>query len=105
LLKHSLRGVPMMRLIAGLAVIVLSRVDEGKALHRNHYCLFSPSATVVAITLLLIGCGGGGDHNPPPAQLQSISVSPANPTIALGLTQQLRATGTFSNGNTRDLSG
>src|ERR1700757_4435197 len=60
---------------------------------------------LIALALLAAGCGGGGDHNPPPAELKSIAISPANPTLALGLTQQLTATGTFSDGTTRDLSG
>ena len=38
------------------------------------------------------------------AVLQSIAVTPANPFIALGTTQQFIATGTFSDGSTQDLS-
>ena len=56
-------------------------------------------------SLSAVGCGGGGAYSAPPVQLKSISISPANLTIALGLTQQLTATGTFSDGTTRDLSG
>ncbi len=36
--------------------------------------------------------------------LTSISVTPANPSIALGNTQQFTATGTFSNGSTQNLT-
>lgn len=41
---------------------------------------------------------------PGPA-LSSISIAPANPTIAAGATLQLAATGTYSDGSTRDLTG
>ena len=37
--------------------------------------------------------------------LQSIAVTPANPSLAVGATQQLTATGTFSDRSTRDLTG
>src|SRR5580698_9835790 len=38
------------------------------------------------------------------ATLQSIAVTPANPSIAKGATQQFTATGTFSNGTTQNLT-
>jgi len=38
------------------------------------------------------------------AALRSIAVTPANPSIALGTTQQFIATGTFSDGSAQDLS-
>src|SRR5207244_2087349 len=38
------------------------------------------------------------------ATLSSIAVTPANPSIAKGTTQQLTATGTFSDGSTQDLT-
>jgi DNA transposition AAA+ family ATPase len=37
--------------------------------------------------------------------LESIAVTPANPSVAKGLTQQFTATGTFSDGTTQDLTG
>lgn len=55
---------------------------------------------LVISSLSAASCGGGGH-----AKLTSINVSPGNTTIALGLTQQLTATGTFSDGTSRDLSG
>lgn len=39
-----------------------------------------------------------------PAILISIAVTPANPSVALGTTQQFTATGTFSDGTTQDLT-
>lgn len=40
----------------------------------------------------------------PPATLVSIAVTPSNPTIDWGATQQFTATGTYSDGATRDLT-
>src|SRR5207253_3251513 len=37
--------------------------------------------------------------------LTSVSISPGNPTVPLGTTQQFAATGTFSDGSTADISG
>lgn len=66
---------------------------------------------LVALLLLVcsfIGCGGGsgGGNTPPPSTptLQTIQVTPANPTIAPGATQQFTATGSFSDGSTRNLT-
>ena len=39
-----------------------------------------------------------------PVALVSIAVTPANPSIALGTTQQFSATGTFTDGSTQDLT-
>ena len=39
------------------------------------------------------------------ATLQSIAVTPANPSIAAGTTQQFTATGTYSDASTADLTG
>ncbi len=38
------------------------------------------------------------------ATLQSIAVTPANPSIAKGATQQFTATGTYSDGTTQNLT-
>jgi hypothetical protein len=40
----------------------------------------------------------------PAATLQSITVTPGTPTVALGATQQFKATGTYSNQSTTDLT-
>ena len=39
-----------------------------------------------------------------PAVLASIAITPQNPTIALGTTQQFTATGTYTDGSTQDLT-
>jgi hypothetical protein len=55
------------------------------------------------LSALLTGCGCGGGDNPP--VLISLEVSPANPVIALGTTQQFKATGVFSDNSTQDMTG
>ena len=64
-------------------------------------------AALLGITLALASCGGGGAQpsNPStPVTLVSIAVSPANPTIAINTTEQFKATGTYSDGSTQDLT-
>jgi Protein of unknown function (DUF3443)/Bacterial Ig-like domain (group 2) len=61
------------------------------------------------ILLLLLaaitGCGGGGGGGgSTPKTLVSIAVTPSNPSIDLGTTQQFSATGTFSDNTTQDLT-
>jgi Bacterial Ig-like domain (group 2) len=60
---------------------------------------------------LFVGCGGssGSGPTPPPTTptLTAITVTPANPAIALGTTQptqQFAATGTYSDGSTKVLT-
>src|SRR3981081_1881098 len=62
-------------------------------------------------TLLLAACGGGGSTSstktsvgPPTPSLTSIQVTPATPSVAKGLTQQFKATGTYSDGTTADVT-
>src|SRR5947208_1659605 len=63
------------------------------------------SLFVIGTLAICVGCGGGGGSNPPTgATLSSIAVTPANPSIAAGATQQFKATGTYSDGTTKDLS-
>lgn len=53
----------------------------------------------------LQGCGSaGGGAAPSAATLRSISVTPANDSIAQGTTQQFKATGTYSDNSTQDLT-
>jgi uncharacterized protein YjdB len=61
--------------------------------------------------LSLAGCGGSSSKTstttPPPngqVTLQSITVAPANATIAQGTTQAFTATGNYSDGSTKDLT-
>jgi len=73
-----------------------------------HYAFLS-----FALALLLTACGGGGGGSSnsgggggssSPA-LSSIAVTPANPTIDVGATEQFKAEGTYSDGSTKDLTG
>jgi trimeric autotransporter adhesin len=66
-------------------------------------------ATAVAtgtssITAALAGVSGSTIMTVTAAVLQSIDLTPANPTIDKGLTEQLTATGELSDGTTEDLS-
>ncbi len=67
---------------------------------RSNKWLFS-----IIIFLLVTACGGGGSSTgasgTSPAVLRSIAVTPVNPGIALGKTQQFIATGTFSDNTTK----
>ena len=58
----------------------------------------------VQVTATLNSVSGSAPLTITPAALQSIAVTPANPTLALGMTQQFAATGTFSDGSTQDLT-
>jgi 6-phosphogluconolactonase len=64
-------------------------------------------ALLLILTGLLVACGGGGGGGgsmPAAATLSSIAITPATPSIALGTTTQLTATGTYSDGTKKDLS-
>ena len=67
--------------------------------------LVAPSLFLI---LLSIGCtGGGGDVNvatTQPVTLSSIAITPANPSIAIGATQQFTAVGTYSNGTVKNIT-
>jgi hypothetical protein len=59
----------------------------------------------ISLSVLQASCGGGGSSGPPPVKsLVSIAVTPSNPNLAKGLTQQFTATGTFSDTSTADLT-
>jgi 6-phosphogluconolactonase (cycloisomerase 2 family) len=54
---------------------------------------------------LLAACGGGGGGSAAPmVTLTSIAITPVNPSIALGTTTQLTATGTYSDSTKKDIS-
>lgn len=82
----------------------------------------SPNSFAVTVTTIvclclsvllggLVGCGGGGataissgTGTPSQVTLNLISVSPATATLTVGATVQFKATGTYSNGTTQDLT-
>jgi uncharacterized protein YjdB len=49
--------------------------------------------------LVITSCGGSG-----PPKLQSISVTPQTASVPLGLSQQFKATGSYSDGSSQDLT-
>ena len=58
---------------------------------------------------LVAGCGGGDQGRDPilgvpAANLVSIAVTPAAPSVAIGLTQQFTATAAYSDGSVRDVT-
>jgi parallel beta-helix repeat protein len=63
---------------------------------------------VVLILCFLFGCGGGGDSsgdsNGDTTTLLSIAMTPYNPSINVGTTQQLTATGTYLGSSTSDIT-
>lgn len=62
----------------------------------------SPGTTV--ISALFGGGSGSATLTVTPATLQSVTISPVNPSIAAGLTQQFSAAGTYGDGTTRDIT-
>jgi 6-phosphogluconolactonase (cycloisomerase 2 family) len=62
------------------------------------------TVSALCVCWLLVSCGGGGTGTTTPT-LQSITVSPANLTVAAGLTQQYTATGNYSDGSSHTLNG
>lgn len=62
------------------------------------------STMAVAIVVGVVACPGRHGSNDSTPTLVSLAVSPANPTIALGTTQQFDATGTWSDGTSTDMT-
>ena len=55
----------------------------------------------------MTACSGGGGATttaPPAATLSAISVTPGTPSVAAGLTQQLKAAGQYSDGSSHDIT-
>ncbi len=81
--------------------------EEYKMLnHKSFFALF-----VSLLITGLVGCGGGGgtanldaSTSNSGAQLQSISITPSNPTLAVNTSQQFTATGIYSDNTTQDLT-
>jgi uncharacterized protein YjdB len=60
-------------------------------------------------TALIAGCGGGDQGRDPvlglpAAELVSVAVTPATPSVAIGGAQQFAATATYSDGSSRDVT-
>ena len=78
------------------------------ALKRYSRTLFCSIGFLAAA--LVAGCGGGGDQGRDPilglpaAELVSLAVTPATASVAIGATQNLVATATYSDGSSRDVT-
>ena len=61
---------------------------------------------LAAVAALMVGCGGGGSSPAPGSvpTLQSIEITPGAPSLPLGLTQQFKATGRYSDNSSKDLT-
>jgi len=67
---------------------------------------------IISLSLVLAACGSGGgsssnNNTPPPvtASLTSLQVAPGNASVAPGAVQQFTATGKYSDGSSKDLTG
>jgi hypothetical protein len=62
---------------------------------------------VLTLILALTGCPGGSSSSSGPspnATLNSITVSPASPSVGVAAVQKFKATGTYSDGSTQDVT-
>jgi trimeric autotransporter adhesin len=66
--------------------------------------VYGKKAGSVTITAAASGIKGTTTLTIGSGTLQSIAITPANPSIALGSTQQFTATGSFSDGTTQDVT-
>src|SRR5262249_38501040 len=100
---RSLGGTEMRRTTS----LQIGRPSFPRFAQVRHSVLFQ-LLLILAIPILLGGflaaCGGGGSGGPPPSNLQSLTIDPVNPLIAVGTNVQLHATGTFKNRTTKDLT-
>ncbi|MBL8728996.1 MAG: Ig-like domain-containing protein, partial [Planctomycetes bacterium] len=82
----------------GVATVSNAASSEGRAT--------SVATGTATITALHVGSGLSGDTvlTVTPAVLTSLAVTPTNPQVALGTTQQFTATGTYSDSTTQDLT-
>ncbi len=78
------------------------------ALKRYSRTLFCAAGFLAAA--LVAGCGGGGDQGRDPilglpaADLVSVAVTPATASVAIGASQKLVATATYTDGSSRDVT-
>ncbi len=86
------------------------RIEEGHDMRQIYSRLFL-TFFYILLFLVMVGlssCGGGSSSSSSPSEqkkLASITITPSNPAIAAGASQQFIATGTFSDGTTQDLTG
>ena len=83
------------------------RIEELRVAENScHYRYRFPAAVLaIALALLTSACGGGGTPTPVILpQLTTIVVGPVSPSISVGATQAFVATGTYSDGSTKNLT-
>src|SRR5512143_3875347 len=71
---------------------------------RIHVICMLSTLFIFSNTLSSCGGGGGAGTNNAGGSLISIEITPTNPSVACGTTQQLTATGKYSNGTTSNMT-
>jgi uncharacterized protein YjdB len=79
------------------------KANASAAQLKTHICRGMAFLIVINVCLGIAGCGSAGT-SPSPRTLASLAVTPANSSIIVGNTQQLTATGTYSDGSTSNLT-
>jgi hypothetical protein len=79
----------------------IMRLKQLPPLLRDRLTLAARLAALVALSAPLASCGGGGT---PPRSLASIAVTPASTSVPVGLSYQFKATGTYTDASTADLT-
>jgi uncharacterized protein YjdB len=82
-----------------VATIAAGGLATGVATGTSTITATSGTISGTATLTVTSGSGGGGTGT-----LVSIAVTPASPSIAVGATQQFKATGTYSDGTTADIT-
>ena len=79
----------------------------GTKVRRWFTALLAAGLLLVAAGLLLAiaACGSSSNRSATARTLASLAITPANSSLAIGSTQQLTATGTYSDGTTANLTG
>jgi Bacterial Ig-like domain (group 2) len=98
--------------------ICSSHAPSARAVFPRAYRALGASAPIVsvflaiALTLLLAACGGSSSsapsnpNTPPPSSptVSSVAVTPANPSVTAGATEQFKAVATYSDNSTKDVT-
>ena len=59
---------------------------------------------LASLVMVITGCGSGATSGEPTKSISSLAVSPSSVSLAVGATQQLTATATYSDGSTANVS-
>ncbi len=73
----------------------------------NNRCIARIFPLICVVVSVAGSCRGGGSYSspPPPVVLQTIKVTSANSSVAPGIALKFTATGNYSDGSTKDLTG